>query len=267
MTETEFISRIIPYAVEDMKRSHIAASLTIAQAALESSWGNSSLTVKSNNLFGIKGSGPAGSVAVRTTEYRDGKAVKVTAAFRAYNNWGESVADHSALIIGGVSWNHTLYSKVIGADGKKAAREIAAAGYATDPKYAAKLIQIMNTYNLYAYDEIKEEDEMSAEDKQKLASLEKELKDLRILLSDLAVSRDMLKTDVQEHGQAITSATERLSLIEGRMVMNVPAWAESAVSAAVAAGLLDTPAGGSLDFYRVLTVLHRAGLLSSRKEG
>lgn len=49
--------------------------------------------------------------------------------------------------------------------------------------------------------------------------------------------------------------------------MNVPAWAEPAVSTAVTAGLLDTPAGGSLDFYRVLTVLHRAGLLLSRKEG
>jgi hypothetical protein len=144
---------------------------------------------------------------------------------------------------------------------------VAAAGYATDPKYAAKLIQIMNTYNLYAYDEIKEENEMSAEDKQKLANLEKELKELRIMLSDLTASRDTLKTGVQEQGQAITGVTDRLSLIEGRMVMNVPAWAEPAVSAAVTAGLLDTPTGGSLDFYRVLTVLHRAGLLLSRNEG
>ncbi|MEK5237002.1 hypothetical protein NST99_15035 [Paenibacillus sp. FSL L8-0470] len=144
---------------------------------------------------------------------------------------------------------------------------IAAAGYATDPKYAAKLFQIMNTYNLYAYDEIKEEDEMSAEDKQKLASLEKELKELRILLSDLTASRDMLKTDVQEQGRAITGVIDRLSLIEGQMVMNVPACAVPAFSAAVTAGLLDTPTGGSLDFYRVLTVLHPAGLLLSLKEG
>lgn len=83
-----------------MQRSRIAASLTIAQAALESGWGNSGLTVKANNLFGIKGSGPAGSIAVRTTEYLNGKPVQVTAAFRAYNDWGESVADHSALIVG-----------------------------------------------------------------------------------------------------------------------------------------------------------------------
>ncbi|MBY0011246.1 glycoside hydrolase family 73 protein [Paenibacillus typhae] len=261
MTNAEFIARIVPFAVADMQRSHIPASLTIAQAALESGWGNSGLTVKANNLFGIKGSGPAGSIAVRTTEYINGKPVQVTAAFRAYNDWGESVADHSALIIGGVSWNRNLYSKVIGVDGQTAAREIAAAGYATDPNYTAKLIQIMDTFNLYQYDEIKEDEEMSAEDKQKLANLEAELKDLRVLLAGLTVSRDTLKTGVQEQGQAIKNVTDRLAVIEGRAVMNVPAWAEPAVNAAVAAGLLDTPTGGSYDFYRLLTVLQRAGLL------
>jgi hypothetical protein len=265
MTESEFISRLLPYAEADMQRSHIAASLTIAQAALESAWGNSSLTVKANNLFGIKGSGPAGSLSIRTTEYRNGQAVQVSALFRAYNNWGESVADHSALIAQGVSWNRALYSKVIGVDGKTAAREIAAAGYATDPNYAAKLIGIMNTYNLYQYDEMKEDDEMSAEDKQKLASLETELQEMRVMLAGLAGSRDTLKTGVQEQGQAIKGVTERLAIIEGRAVMNVPAWAEPAVQAAVAAGLLDTPEGGSYDFYRLLTVLNRAGLLVTRK--
>ena len=265
MTESEFISRLLPYAEADMQRTHIAASLTIAQAALESAWGNSSLTVKANNLFGIKGSGPAGSLSIRTTEYRNGQAVQVSALFRAYNNWGESVADHSALIAQGVSWNRALYSKVIGVDGKTAAREIAAAGYATDPNYAAKLIGIMNTYNLYQYDEMKEDDEMSAEDKQKLASLETELQEMRVMLAGLAGSRDTLKTGVQEQGQAIKGVTERLAIIEGRAVMNVPAWAEPAVQAAVAAGMLDTPEGGSYDFYRLLTVLNRAGLLVTRK--
>lgn len=240
MTNAEFVSRIAPYAVADMQRSHIAASLTIAQAALESGWGNSGLTVKANNLFGIKGSGPAGSIAIRTTEYLNGKAVQVTAAFRAYHDWGESVADHSAILTGGVSWNRSLYSRVIGVNGQTAAREIAAAGYATDPDYSAKLIRIMDTYNLYQYDEVKEDEEMSAEDKQKLANLETELKELRVLLAGLS---------------------DRLTAIEGRTVMDVPAWAEPAVIAAVAAGLLDTPAGGSYDFYRMLTVLNRAGLL------
>ncbi|WP_151733916.1 glycoside hydrolase family 73 protein [Paenibacillus tengchongensis] len=261
MTASKFLDKIIPYAVADMQRSHIAASLTIAQAALESNWGNSGLTAKANNLFGIKGSGPAGSIVIRTTEYVGGRPVQVAATFRAYNNWGESVADHSAVIVGGVSWNRNLYNKVIGVDGRTAAREIAAAGYATDPQYANKLIRIMDEYHLYQYDEFEEDDEMSAEDKAKLASLESEVNQLRVLLAGLTVSRDTLKSGVQEQGEAIKNVTGRLSVIEGRSVMNVPEWAEAAVHAAVAAGLLDTPTGGSHDFYRILTVLNRAGLL------
>lgn len=57
MASSEFITRIASFAVADMQRSRIAASLTIAQAALESGWGTSGLTQKANNLFGIKGSG------------------------------------------------------------------------------------------------------------------------------------------------------------------------------------------------------------------
>ncbi|WP_339248498.1 glycoside hydrolase family 73 protein [Paenibacillus sp. FSL R10-2796] len=263
MTEGEFIAKIANFAVKDMQLTKVPASLTIAQAALESGWGSSGLTVKANNLFGIKGSGPAGSITVQTTEYINGKAVKVNSPFRAYNNWGESIADHSDLIVNGVSWNRNLYSKVLGASGKVAAQEIAAAGYATDPNYAAKLIQIMNTYNLYQYDDksMGGDDEMSAEDKQKLVSLESEVKELRALIAALTDSRDTLKTGVQEQGQSINKLTDRVTFIGNRAVMNVPAWAEAAVKAATAAGLLDTPSGGSYDFYRILTVLNRAGLL------
>ncbi|WP_410511438.1 glucosaminidase domain-containing protein [Paenibacillus sp. BR2-3] len=244
MNKIEFIATIAPLAVLNMQQSQIPASLTIAQAALESGWGNSGLTSRANNLFGIKGSGPAGSVNVQTTEYVNGKAVKLNIAFRAYHNWGESVSDHSEIIKNGVSWNRDLYRKVIGASGITAAKEIAAAGYATDPDYAAKLIGIMDMYNLYQYDEgAKEEEEMSVEDKKKLEELEAELKELRAFFA------------------------ERLTLIESRASMTIPAWAEPAVKAAFKAGLLDTPAGGSYDFYRMLTVLNRAGLLITAKEG
>ncbi|WP_405112410.1 glucosaminidase domain-containing protein [Paenibacillus sp. FSL K6-1217] len=266
MTESEFISKMVSFAVADMQRSRIPASLTIAQAALESGWGTSSLTVKANNLFGIKGSGPAGSMPFKTTEYRNGQAVQISAPFRSYHNWGESVADHSALITEGVSWNRQLYSKAIGVDGKTAAREMAAAGYATDPDYAAKLIRIMNSYNLTQYDEVKEDEEMSAEDKQRIARLETELRELKELLAGLSVSRDTLKAGVQEQGQSIQSVAERLAVIESRAVMEVPDWARPAVQAAAAAGLLDTPSGGSYDFYRMLTVLNCAGLLVTGKE-
>lgn len=266
MKETEFIAKIAPFAVENMRKDKIAASLTIAQAALESGWGSSGLTAKANNLFGMKGSGPAGSITMQTTEYVNGKPISVQANFRAYRNWGESIADHSQLFVNGVSWNPRMYSSVIGTTGKAAAQAIAAAGYATDPKYAAKLIHMMDTYNLYSFDEQGEgEEEMSAEDKQKLASLEQEVKELQALIANLNVSKDTLKTGLLEQEQVIKNVSERVSSIESRAVMNVPEWAEPAVKAAVSAGLLDTPAGGSYDFYRVLTVLNRAGLLLTKK--
>ncbi|MGM1047589.1 MAG: N-acetylmuramoyl-L-alanine amidase [Bacillota bacterium] len=150
-----FIQKIATYAITDMKNTNIAASLTIAQAALESAWGASGLTAKANNLFGIKGKGPAGSFTTLTTEHVNGKDIKVNAEFRSYKNWGESVADHSKFILDGPNWNRNLYKKVIGVDGKTAAREIAKAGYATDPKYADKLIALMDKYNLYRYDIVK----------------------------------------------------------------------------------------------------------------
>jgi hypothetical protein len=150
--KSEFIEKISKFAILDSKATGVPASLTIAQAALESSWGCSGLTKKANNLFGIKGKGPAGSVIMKTTEYVNGKAIQVDAAFRAYNDWGESIADHSKLIVEGVSWNKKLYHGCLNVDGKTAAKEIAKAGYATDPNYAEKLIQIMDTYDLCQYD-------------------------------------------------------------------------------------------------------------------
>lgn len=166
-----FVKKIAVFAIADMKNTFIPSSLIIAQAALESAWGTSGLTKKGNNLFGIKGKGPAGSCTMPTTEYVNGKAVKVNAAFRAYNNWGESIADHTKLILGGVSWNKNLYKKVIGVDGKTAAREIQKAGYATDPKYADKLIAIMDEYNLYQYDVVKGGSEPVKETKERDVSV------------------------------------------------------------------------------------------------
>jgi hypothetical protein len=247
MDKTAFIATIAPLAVQNMQQSGVAASLIIAQAALESGWGSSGLTVRANNLFGIKGNGPAGSVNVLTTEYVNGKPVKVNVAFRAYHAWSESISDHTEIIRDGVSWNRDLYRKVIGATGKTAAREIAAAGYATDPDYADKLIGIMDMYNLYQYDQIAEEgEEMAAEDKKRLADLETELKAL--------------------HSQ-VTALQERIAFMERRDTMPIPAWAETAVQKAVSTGILNTPAGGSYDFYRMLTVLERAGMMNKAEEG
>ena len=147
MNNKEFIAKIGPLAKAEEERSGVLASLTIAQAILESGWGKSGLTVKGNALFGIKaGSNWHGKVYnTKTQECFDGRNFEtITAGFRAYDSWAESIKDHSELLTG-----LSRYKKVVGEkDYKKACREIQAAGYATDPNYANKLIQIIEENNL-----------------------------------------------------------------------------------------------------------------------
>lgn len=152
LTRQQFIDKLAPLTIEDMRKTGVPASLTIAQAILESADGNSTLAQQANNLFGMKGKGPAGSIRLATKEYRNGEWITVQADFRKYNSWAESVADHSNLFINGVSWNRNLYRGVIGVDGITAAREVAKAGYATDPDYANKLINLITDHQLIKYD-------------------------------------------------------------------------------------------------------------------
>lgn len=153
MQAHEFISKIAPAAVSDRERTGIPASLTIAQAALESGWGKSGLTQKANNLFGIKGQGPAGSVLMPTIEYYSGNHYHVTAKFRAYHNWLESITDHSNLILNGTPDNPRRYHNVINAEYKEACHNIASDGYATNPDYAHLLIDLIEQHGLQQYDE------------------------------------------------------------------------------------------------------------------
>jgi nucleoid-associated protein YgaU len=116
---------------------------------LESGWGRSELAQKANALFGIKsGSSWKGPhYEKKTTEHIDGEQVEITAAFRAYGSWEESIADHAALLRG------TRYKAAQGERNyKKACRAVHAAGYATGPDYADKLIKLIEQYGLTAWD-------------------------------------------------------------------------------------------------------------------
>ena len=89
-----FIGEIAPGAVAAQRRYGVPASVTIAQAIVESGWGQSPLATRDHNLFGIKGSGPAGSVPQQTQEYDNGQLVTITKFFRVYHNPAESIDDH-----------------------------------------------------------------------------------------------------------------------------------------------------------------------------
>jgi len=143
----KFVRLIGPAAKQSMARTGVPASVTIAQAALETGWGGSTIGT-AKNLFGIKGTGPAGSVTTPTREYLNGRYVTVQDKFRAYNTWSESIDDHSKLLQGSRYRPAMAYKD----NPDMFAAQLQRCGYATDPSYAKKLVSIMKTWNLYQYD-------------------------------------------------------------------------------------------------------------------
>jgi len=142
----EFAEQLWPHAVEASRSTGIAPQFVLAHAALESGWGKQQITradgSASHNLFGIKAgrSWQGEVVEVPTTEYVDGKAVKVVEKFRAYPSYAEAFRDYANLMR-----NNPRYSEVIGSQsGTEFARRVQQAGYATDPMYAEKLAGIIN---------------------------------------------------------------------------------------------------------------------------
>ena len=143
-----FVKEHTEAARQAQARSGIPAEFMISQAALETGWGRREIRhadgAPSFNLFGIKaGAGWKGPVAeVWTTEFVDGKAVKVKEKFRAYGSYAESFDDYARLI-----GNSPRYAQVAasGSDAAGFAQGLQRAGYATDPAYADKLTRVIST--------------------------------------------------------------------------------------------------------------------------
>ena len=141
----DFVGRLAGAAKAAAADSGVPARLILGQAALESGWGRREILHpdgrSSHNLFGIKaGASWTGKVVhVMTTEYVDGVPRKLSQPFRAYDSYEASFRDYARLIGGS-----PRYEAVARAGNEiEAARRIQEAGYATDPRYADKLIQIM----------------------------------------------------------------------------------------------------------------------------
>lgn len=147
-----FIQQVAPEAQAMQNTYHVKASVTIAQAILESQWGTSKLASQYHNLFGIKGTG-ANSREMTTKEYINGKWIVTKGRFRVYDSWSDSIKDHTKLMLTGTDTNQQNYDQVVNATNyKEAAQGLQDCGYATDPDYAQKLISVIKAYKLYNYD-------------------------------------------------------------------------------------------------------------------
>lgn len=148
-----FINKVAADAKPINKQYGLFPSLTIAQAALESDFGRSGLASKYNNLFGVKGSDPANTKILETQEYVDGEWVTINDRFRVYNSYASSIEDHALLFVNGTTWNSNQYIDVLNASTvAEAAKALQKDGYATDPEYSEKLLNLINQYKLTKFD-------------------------------------------------------------------------------------------------------------------
>jgi flagellum-specific peptidoglycan hydrolase FlgJ len=143
-----FIMAVAQGALATQRKYGVPAAVTIAQAIDESGWGQSYLASKDHNLFGIKGSGPAGSDMQPTQEVVNGQSVSQIASFRVYHSIAQSIEDHGRLLAGGAPYQQSM---TLTHDPNAFASSLTGV-YATDPSYGAKLISLMQRYNLYRYD-------------------------------------------------------------------------------------------------------------------
>jgi flagellum-specific peptidoglycan hydrolase FlgJ len=139
----------------------VPASVTIAQAILESGWGEHHMD-DANNYFGIKAQVKNGQVVVtppatgfvdRNTKEFDhqGHAFFVTAHFRKYADMAGSFTDHGLFLKNSARYADAMSAYAANKDANEFARGIAKAGYATDPNYAQLLISIMTSNNLFQF--------------------------------------------------------------------------------------------------------------------
>ena len=139
-----FLEALRPAAEESQRKYGVPAAVILAQAALETGWGRH--IIPGFNWFGIKGRGPAGTVNKGTWEVYNGRRVTINANFAKYHDFYEAVMSHGKL------YHNGYYDKAVTGyardrDPHAFARRITGI-YATDPRYGAKLSQIMRDYGL-----------------------------------------------------------------------------------------------------------------------
>lgn len=150
--QTDFFNKYANDAINTQLKYGVPASITLAQGALESAWGQSGLTVNANNFFGIKASSDwKGEIySANTTEWNGSIYAPQVSKFRKYKTAQDSFIDHALFLK-----KYQRYAFLFDLDEldyQGWANGLKTAGYATDPLYASKLISMINTYKLYEYD-------------------------------------------------------------------------------------------------------------------
>ncbi len=142
-----FLDMAAPAARRVQQTWKVPASVLLAQAAQESGWG---AHVKGNAYFGIKGTtGTSGGIAFATTEVIGGETKSITDTFRAYKNFEEAADGYGQFLNENPKYKNAF---TFTSDPLRFVDEVAKAGYATDPNYAANVKRIITSFHLTEYD-------------------------------------------------------------------------------------------------------------------
>ena len=155
--QQQFLSKAAPAATTAASKYGTYPSVMIAQAAVESAWGQSTLSQEpNNNLFGIKGNYNGQSVNMNTGEYGSNGYYTTDAQFRKYPSYTESFGDNGSLLRNGISGSNSYYSGtwVENATSGTQATQGLQGKYATAPNYASTLNSVINSNNLTQYDPV-----------------------------------------------------------------------------------------------------------------
>ena len=165
LSEADVIKKVGPLFTADQKKTGILASVALAQFILESGYGKSELAQNANNCFGMKkslsgntwGNSTWDGVSIYTKKTQeqnpDGSYETITADFRKYPCVEDSIADHSAYLLGAMNGSRKRYEGIAGmTDYKAVAQLIKDGGYATSLSYVQNLCSIIERWNLTQYD-------------------------------------------------------------------------------------------------------------------
>ncbi|MDQ3048743.1 MAG: glucosaminidase domain-containing protein [Bacteroidota bacterium] len=146
MSASQYIDNFKDEAIREMLAHGVPASITLAQGMLESGNGNSDLAVYANNHFGIKcHKGWDGPTFIKDDDAKD-------ECFRKYSNVLDSYSDHSMFLKTRARYASLFELK--STDYKGWAKGLKEAGYATDPKYTQRLLEIIETHKLHEFDKV-----------------------------------------------------------------------------------------------------------------
>ena len=151
-TQKGFIENLAPTAQKMSKNYGVLASILLSQAAYESNYGSSLLSVKYHNIYSLPARAGQEHIYLKDNLYSKGKWQYQKVDFAVFRDWSSSMSSYLEELRQG-RWGESTYKEVAGTTSYKvAAEKLQAAGFNSDPDYTKHLISIIETYNLVKYD-------------------------------------------------------------------------------------------------------------------